>query len=86
MFNQSNCDVVFFETVKDLKKQKHTFIECIPLSRNMGMEAPLYFKKAILESESEWQQHKKIISTAGKVEQKRERERERESVCVCVCV
>ena len=66
MFASKNKDVVFFEVAMEFNKQRHTFIECIPVPKKVGQEAPLYFKKAIIESESEWSQHKKVIETKGR--------------------
>jgi hypothetical protein len=68
MFAAQNKDVIFMETVTPYsqKKNKHSFIECIPLPYRLAQEAPSYFKKAILESESEWSQNKKLIDTRGK--------------------
>jgi hypothetical protein len=45
---------------------KHTVVECIPLPYDVAERAPMYFKKAIDEAESEWSTHdsKKCISTA----------------------
>lgn len=61
---QKEC--IFLETVMNLKKQNHTFLECIPISPELAENAPFYYKKALSESESEWAQHKKIIDTRGK--------------------
>ena len=45
---------------------KHAVVECIPLPEHVAEHAPMYFKKAIDEAESEWSTHdaKKCISTA----------------------
>ena len=66
MFQAQKKDVIFFEIAMQFNRQIHTFIECVPIPRKQAMEAPMYFKKAILESESEWSQHKKIIETTGR--------------------
>ena len=44
----------------------HGFVECVPLPQRVAAEAPMYFKKAIDESESEWSTHagKRCLSTA----------------------
>lgn len=41
-------------------------IECVPLPKEEGDMAPIYFKKAIDECEMEWSQNKKLISLKGK--------------------
>lgn len=44
MFKHQKRDVIFFEVAMNFKKQRHTFIECVPLSQELGQEAPIYFK------------------------------------------
>ncbi|KAK4047673.1 Pre-mRNA-splicing factor cwf19 [Microbotryomycetes sp. JL221] len=53
--------VVFFESCINLKQQRHTCIECVPVSFDLFDELPSYFKEAIDTSEQEWSQHKKRI-------------------------
>ena len=36
-------------------------LECVPLPREIGDLAPMYFQKAIQECESEWAHNKKLI-------------------------
>lgn len=66
MFSAKNEDVIFFETAKNLEKYPHMYIECIPLNKEEGDLAPIYFKKAIDECEAEWAQNKKLVSLKGK--------------------
>jgi hypothetical protein len=68
MYLKQNKDVVFMETVTpySLRKESHSFLECIPVPIHVGQEAPSYFKKAILESGSEWSDNPKLIDTTGK--------------------
>jgi hypothetical protein len=68
MFLKQNKDIVFMETVTpySLRKENHTFLECIPVPIEVGQEAPSYFKKALLESGSEWSDNPKLIDTTGK--------------------
>ncbi|KAF9516370.1 hypothetical protein BS47DRAFT_1376037 [Hydnum rufescens UP504] len=53
--------VFFYETVINLKWQKHTVIECVPVPLADFDELPAYFRESILASEAEWSQHKKLI-------------------------
>jgi hypothetical protein len=39
-----NLDVVFFETAMYLQKFPHMILECVPMPREMGDLAPIYFK------------------------------------------
>ena len=36
--------MVFLETCKQLRKQHHMIIECVPLPKETGDMAPVYFK------------------------------------------
>lgn len=42
--------VIFFETVINLKWQKHTFIECIPVPFEQFDELPAYFRVCVKPS------------------------------------
>jgi CWF19-like protein 2 len=35
---------IFYETVINLKKQRHTYIECVPVALNVFDELPAYFR------------------------------------------
>ncbi|XP_044761112.1 CWF19-like protein 2 homolog [Coccinella septempunctata] len=59
--SQDKC-VIFFETAKYLHKYPHMVLECIPIPKNKSELAPIYFKKGIEESETEWSHNKKLIS------------------------
>nr|XP_045626090.1 CWF19-like protein 2 [Procambarus clarkii] len=61
MFNSRDEDCIFFETVKKLKYYPHMALNCVPLPKEMGDMAPIYFKKAIMECEAEWSQNKKLV-------------------------
>ena len=66
MFAKQNRDCVFIQTCSKLHKTPHFYMECIPLPLELGDVAPIYFKKAIQECESEWAQNKKLVDTRGK--------------------
>lgn len=66
MFAKDNRGVVFIETSMALRRKRHIFIECLPLPRDLFDEAPIYFKKAILESDEVWAQNTKFLETTGK--------------------
>ena len=46
----------------------HACIDCIPIPADTMVEAPAWFKQALLTAESEWAQHhaKAVIDTAEK--------------------
>jgi len=64
MFAEEERAVVFMETVINLRKQRHTVIECIPISYDDYNDSPAYFKDAIQKESEEWSQHRKIIDTS----------------------
>ncbi len=63
MFAAQGRGCVFLETVLSMQRQRHTTVECIPVPREALQEAPIYFKKAILESDEEWSVNRKLIDT-----------------------
>lgn len=68
MFMAQDQECLFLETVTpfQLQKQRHTILECIPVPSAVAQQASGYFKKAILDSDAEWSQNKKLIDTRGK--------------------
>lgn len=65
MYAAKDMDVLFLETATHFRQRRHTFVEAVPMDKEVGMDAPLYYHKAINEAE-EWVTHKKIIDTSGK--------------------
>uniref|UniRef100_A0A3Q2H5I3 CWF19-like protein 2 n=2 Tax=Equus caballus TaxID=9796 RepID=A0A3Q2H5I3_HORSE len=66
MFEDKGLDCIFLETNMNMKKQYHMVYECIPLPKEVGDMAPIYFKKAIMESDEEWSMNKKLIDLSSK--------------------
>ncbi|KAJ4457884.1 putative Cwf19l2 protein [Paratrimastix pyriformis] len=68
MFDRDDQDVLFVETAMYFDKLPHTFIDVIPLPREVGAMASGYFMKAINEAESEFkrQNTKQIKTIPGK--------------------
>jgi hypothetical protein len=58
-------DCVFFESSMGLNHHPHMVVECVPLPREMGDDAPMFFQKAIQESESEWSHNKKLVKLSN---------------------
>lgn len=44
MFEDKGLDCIFLETNMNMKKPYHMVYECIPLPKEMGDMAPIYFK------------------------------------------
>lgn len=68
MFQSLKQDVLFIETVTNYhrKNELHAYIECIPIQADIFKQMPGYFKKALLETGSDWSDNKKIIDTREK--------------------
>ncbi|KAL1438290.1 hypothetical protein MTO96_048365 [Rhipicephalus appendiculatus] len=66
MFEEMGKDTVFMETAVAFRHHPHAVIECIPVPMDVGNLAPMYFKKAIMECESEWAQNKKLVDLSKK--------------------
>ncbi|CAL8111702.1 unnamed protein product [Orchesella dallaii] len=61
MFREADQDMVIFETALYLKRHPHMYLECVPMPKETGELAPIYFKKAIQECETEWSHNKKLV-------------------------
>ncbi len=44
MFRAKNLQPIFFEIATELKKQRHTFLECVPLPISLASQASSFFK------------------------------------------
>ncbi|XP_074160456.1 CWF19-like protein 2 isoform X1 [Sminthopsis crassicaudata] len=66
MFEDKELDCIFLETNMNMNKRYHMVYECIPLPKDIGDMAPIYFKKAIMESDEEWSMNKKLIDLSSR--------------------
>ncbi|KAM6988381.1 CWF19-like protein 2 isoform 2-T2 [Tautogolabrus adspersus] len=66
MFESQELDCVFMETHMNPRRRQHMVLECIPLPRELGDMAPIYFKKAIMECDEEWAMNKKVVNLSSK--------------------
>ncbi|XP_054453040.1 CWF19-like protein 2 [Anoplopoma fimbria] len=66
LFESQELDCVFMETHMNPRKRQHMVLECIPLPRELGDMAPIYFKKAIMECDEEWAMNKKVVDLSSK--------------------
>ncbi|KAI4893844.1 hypothetical protein NFI96_021322 [Prochilodus magdalenae] len=65
-FEAQDLDCVFLETHMNPKRRLHLVFECVPLPRELGDTAPIYFKKAIMECDEEWAMNKKVVDLSSK--------------------
>ncbi|CAG8950432.1 hypothetical protein HYFRA_00006928 [Hymenoscyphus fraxineus] len=66
MYHDQGRDVVFYENAAAPQRKMHAAMQVVPLPYSLGETAPAFFKEAILSSDEEWTQHKKLIDTAAK--------------------
>ncbi|KAL9609421.1 MAG: hypothetical protein Q9167_005819 [Letrouitia subvulpina] len=69
MYHDQGRAVIFYENAATPQKKRHAGMEVVPLPYSLGEVAPAFFKEAILISDEEWTQHKKIIDTLAKAKQ-----------------
>jgi len=69
MYHDQGRAVVFYENAAIPQRKKHAGMEAVPLPYSLGETAPAFFKEAILTSDEEWTQHKKLIDTLSKAKQ-----------------
>ena len=68
MYHDQGRDVIFYENAASLQRHKHAAMEVVPLPFELGETAPAFFKEAILTTDEEWTQHKKLIDTLAKAQ------------------
>ncbi|XP_025198919.1 CWF19-like protein 2 [Melanaphis sacchari] len=66
MFKDQDEDVIFFESAMRLNNMPHMVWNCVPVPIEIGDTAPIYFKKAILECETEWAINQKVVDLSSK--------------------
>jgi hypothetical protein len=66
MYHDQGRDVIFYENAAAPQRKLHAAMQAVPLPYSLGETAPAFFKEAILASDEEWTQHKKLIDTASR--------------------
>lgn len=66
LLEEDEEDVIFFESALYIDKHPHMILHCVPVPKEVGDTAPIFFKKAIMECESEWSNNKKVVELAGR--------------------
>jgi hypothetical protein len=69
LFHDQGRDVIFYENAAFPNRKPHAAMNVVPLPYSLGETAPAFFKEALLSSEDEWTQHKKIIDTLARSKQ-----------------
>ena len=66
MYHDQGRSVIFYENAATPQRHRHAGMEIVPLPYSLGGIASQFFKEAILASDEEWTQHKKIIDTLSR--------------------
>jgi diadenosine tetraphosphate (Ap4A) HIT family hydrolase len=66
MYHDQGRDVLFYENSAAPQRKMHAAMQVVPLPYSLGETAPAFFKEAILSSDEEWTQHKKLIDTSAR--------------------
>ena len=66
MYHDQGRDVIFYENAAAPHRRYHAGMQVVPLPYSLGETAPAFFKEAIMTSDEEWTQHKKVIDTLAR--------------------
>ncbi len=62
----NGLECVFVETVIQLSRNQHTYVECVPLPVQYAGDIGIHFTKAIQEEGEMWSTNPKLVKTFGK--------------------
>ncbi|KAK6958445.1 hypothetical protein Daesc_001246 [Daldinia eschscholtzii] len=63
MYHEQGREVIFYENAAAPHRHMHAAMQAVPIPYDLGDTAPAFFKEAMLTTDEEWSQHKKIIDT-----------------------
>ncbi|OTA55608.1 cell cycle control protein cwf19 [Hypoxylon sp. EC38] len=66
MYHDQGREVIFYENAAAPHRHMHAAMQAVPIPYDLGDTAPAFFKEAMLTTDEEWSQHKKIIDTGKK--------------------
>ncbi|KAI6249709.1 Pre-mRNA-splicing factor cwf19 [Erysiphe necator] len=66
MYHDQGRSVIFYENAAAPQRRRHAAMNVVPIPYSLGKMAPAFFKEAILSSDEEWSQHRKLIDTAAR--------------------
>ena len=67
MFRAQKREPLFLEQATQLQKNRHSYIECVPVPADIFDTAPAYFRKSILDSDEEWATNPRLLETKGRL-------------------
>ncbi|KAI0160882.1 cell cycle control protein cwf19 [Hypoxylon sp. FL1284] len=66
MYHEQGREVVFYENAAAPHRHMHAAMQAVPIPYDLGDTAPAFFKEAMMTTDEEWTQHKKIIDTGAR--------------------
>lgn len=69
LYHDQGRDVVFYENAAAPQRHLHAALVAVPIPWDLGETAPAFFREAMLSTDEEWSQHKKIIDTGKKAKE-----------------
>ncbi|KAI0489963.1 hypothetical protein F4859DRAFT_174157 [Xylaria cf. heliscus] len=66
LYHDQGREVVFYENAAAPQRHMHAAMQAVPIPYELGDTAPAFFKEAMLSTDEEWSQHKKIIDTGAR--------------------
>lgn len=66
LYHEQGREVLFYENAAAPHRRLHAALVAVPIPWDLGDTAPAFFREAVLATEEEWSQHKKIIDTGKK--------------------
>lgn len=64
LYHEQGREVIFYENAAAPQRHLHAAMVVVPIPYDQGDTAPAFFREAMLSTDEEWSQHKKIIDTA----------------------
>jgi len=63
LYHDQGREVLFYENAAAPQRRLHAALVAVPIPYDLGDTAPAFFREAMLSTDEEWSQHKKIIDT-----------------------
>jgi Protein similar to CwfJ C-terminus 2/Protein similar to CwfJ C-terminus 1 len=63
LYHEQGREVLFYENAAVPQRRLHAALVAVPIPYDLGDTAPAFFREAMLSTDEEWSQHKKIIDT-----------------------
>lgn len=69
LYHDQGREVLFYENAAAPQRRRHAALVAVPIPYDLGDTAPAFFREAMLSTDEEWAQHRKVIDTGKKARQ-----------------